>query len=117
MLNNLLSFRSSIHLYRGEINWHSNRRTVLRGIGAGAVGLTGFGSLGTASAQDSISVTGVWTGGEQEDFLAVVDYVEGETDLEIEPVVRDGFPRVEIRTNTVHGNGCRALRNYVGFTQ
>ncbi|WP_207586782.1 extracellular solute-binding protein [Halomontanus rarus] len=73
----------------GEINSHADRRTVLRGIGAGAVGLTGFGSLGTASAQDSITVTGVWTGGEQEDFLAVVDYVEGETDLEISYEPRD----------------------------
>jgi multiple sugar transport system substrate-binding protein len=32
----------------------------------------------------SISVTGVWSGGEQEDFMAVVDFVQEQTGLEIE---------------------------------
>jgi multiple sugar transport system substrate-binding protein len=59
-----------------------DRRTVLKGAGAGVVGL-GLGSSGAAAQQGDLSVTAVWTGGEQEDFQAVIDYVEGEVDSSI----------------------------------
>ncbi|WP_114576261.1 ABC transporter substrate-binding protein [Saliphagus sp. LR7] len=58
-----------------------DRRSVLRGLGA--AGVAGIGVTGTASAQEALTVTGVWTGGEEEDFLAVVDYVSEETGLDI----------------------------------
>ncbi|MFC4436436.1 ABC transporter substrate-binding protein [Halostagnicola sp. GCM10023398] len=73
----------------GENNTHTGRRSVLRGMGGGAVVLAGLGSAGGVSAQEAISVTAVWTEDEEEDFLAVVDYVEGETGLEISYEPRD----------------------------
>ncbi|WP_049928708.1 ABC transporter substrate-binding protein [Halopiger goleimassiliensis] len=74
-----------------------DRRTVLTGLGAGAVGIAGcLGEDGSqeATIQDiepgtSISVTGVWTEGEEEDFLAVVEHVEEETGLDITYEPRD----------------------------
>ncbi|SDR30911.1 ABC transporter substrate-binding protein [Natronobacterium texcoconense] len=73
----------------GERNRLVDRRTVLRGMGAGAVGLAGVGAVGTAAAQDEVTVTAVWTGGEEEDFLAVVDHVEDETGIDISYEPRD----------------------------
>ncbi|WP_049922389.1 ABC transporter substrate-binding protein [Halopiger djelfimassiliensis] len=70
------------------VDW--DRRTVLRGLGVGAVGLAGcLGEDGEGEGESSLSVTGVWTGGEEEDFMAVVDHVENETDLEIQYEPRD----------------------------
>ncbi|RQG94367.1 ABC transporter substrate-binding protein [Natrarchaeobius chitinivorans] len=85
-----------------------DRRTVLGGIGAGAVGIAGcLGEEGDgleetdddtegetggdteATQEGSVTVTGVWTEDEEEDFLAVVDHVEAETDLEITYEPRD----------------------------
>ncbi|PSP75324.1 carbohydrate ABC transporter substrate-binding protein [Halobacteriales archaeon QS_1_68_20] len=66
-----------------------SRRNVLRTTGAVSLatsaGLAGClgGDDGDDSA-DSIEVTGVWSGGEEEDFMAVVDHVEEQTDLTIE---------------------------------
>ncbi|MFC7215801.1 ABC transporter substrate-binding protein [Saliphagus sp. GCM10025334] len=71
-----------------DTNRRVDRRTVLTGIGAGAVGLAGSGSV-TAAKQDdgvegaSITVTGVWTEDEEEDFLAVVSHVEEATGVDI----------------------------------
>ncbi|MCU4741112.1 ABC transporter substrate-binding protein [Natronoglomus mannanivorans] len=66
-----------------------DRREVLRTTAGGAAVLIGLGSVGGASAQDSISVTAVWTDDEEADFLAVVDHVEEETGLEISYEPRD----------------------------
>ncbi|OVE85564.1 ABC transporter substrate-binding protein [Natronolimnobius baerhuensis] len=73
----------------GENNAPIGRRTVLRGAGGGLVVLTGLGSAGGVSAQEAITVTAVWTDDEEEDFLAVVDYAEDETGLEISYAPRD----------------------------
>lgn len=73
----------------GELNTHTGRRTVLRAAGAGAVVLLGLGSVGSTSAQEAVTITAVWTEDEEEDFLAVVDYVEDETGLEISYQPRD----------------------------
>ncbi|PLK21165.1 ABC transporter substrate-binding protein [Natronobacterium gregoryi] len=70
----------------GERNRLVDRRTVLRGVGAGAVGLAG---IGTATAQEAVTITAVWTDDEEEDFLAVVDSAEGETGLDISYEPRD----------------------------
>ncbi|WP_029601427.1 ABC transporter substrate-binding protein [Natronobacterium lacisalsi] len=74
-----------------EPNGRFDRRTVLRGMGGGAVGLAGvgIGVAGSAAAQEALTVTGVWTGGEEEDFLAVVDYVEDQTGIDITYQPRD----------------------------
>ncbi|WP_254863237.1 ABC transporter substrate-binding protein [Halovivax gelatinilyticus] len=65
-----------------------DRRTVLIATGGGIVTLAGLqGSAG--AAQDTITVTAVWTDDEEEDFLAVVDHVEEETGLDIEYAPRD----------------------------
>lgn len=61
-----------------------DRRTVLNGLGAGLVGLAGATDVAAAQQGGSIAVTGVWSGGEQEDFMAVVKFVEQQTNLEIE---------------------------------
>ena len=89
------------------------RRTVIGGIGAGIAGIAGCagfqndggdgggggggdgdggggggnqsdGGDGGDGGQGSISVTGVWSGGEEENFRAVVKHVEEQTDLQIE---------------------------------
>lgn len=66
-----------------------DRRTVLGGIGVSLVGSSGWmgeniGGVEDARSQETaITITGVWTGGEEEDFLAVVDFVEGQTDFDI----------------------------------
>ncbi|MCU4972446.1 ABC transporter substrate-binding protein [Halobacteria archaeon AArc-m2/3/4] len=73
----------------GETNMQFDRREVLRTTAGGAAVLIGLGSVGGASAQDSISVTAVWTDDEEADFLAVVDHVEEETGLEISYEPRD----------------------------
>ena len=71
----------------GDLDNSIDRRTVLRGIaGAGAIGLVGSSVV---SAQDEITITALWTDDEEEDFMAVVDYVEAETDLEISYAPRD----------------------------
>jgi len=59
-----------------------HRRTALKGIGAGLVGLAGSTNA-AASQQTVIDVTGVWSGGEQEDFLAVVEFVSEQTGRQI----------------------------------
>ncbi|WP_255167533.1 ABC transporter substrate-binding protein [Natrononativus amylolyticus] len=65
--------------------WQLERRTVLQAAGAGLIGFVGL-----ATAQDGeVTVTAVWTDDEEEDFLAVVDYAEGETDLDISYAPRD----------------------------
>ena len=92
-----------------------DRRTVLTSLGIGAVGLAGCmgedeedgnggngngggdggqgGGNGDGGGGDgggqSITVTGVWTGGEEEDFMAVVDHVQNETGHEITYEPRD----------------------------
>ncbi len=66
-----------------------DRRTVLQGTGVSILGLAGVGSIGMAGAQESITITAVWTDDEEEDFLAVVDHVEEETGLEITYQPRD----------------------------
>ena len=63
--------------------WSIDRRTVLNGIGAGLVGLAGS-NVAAAQQGGSIDVTGVWSGQEQEDFMAVVDYVQQQTGVQIE---------------------------------
>ncbi|MFP8952981.1 ABC transporter substrate-binding protein [Natrialbaceae archaeon A-arb3/5] len=73
----------------GDDTIQIDRRGVLRGVGGGAVVLAGLGSVGGASAQDAITVTAVWTDDEEEDFLAVADYAEGETGLDITYEPRD----------------------------
>jgi len=42
------------------------------------------GGGGSASGETEISVTGVWSGGEEEDFAKVISYVESETDVSVE---------------------------------
>ncbi|WP_255193056.1 ABC transporter substrate-binding protein [Natronobeatus ordinarius] len=69
-----------------------SRRGVLRGVGGGAVVLVGLGGAGGVSAQEEISLTALWTDDEEEDFLAVVDYVEEETGIEISYQPRDTEP-------------------------
>lgn len=83
-----------------------DRRTVLGGISAGIAGLAGCGADGDGgdtSPDDggdgggdgtpgedgsgggaSLSVTGVWSGGEEESFLQVVDFVRSESGHQIE---------------------------------
>ncbi|RQH00800.1 ABC transporter substrate-binding protein [Natrarchaeobius oligotrophus] len=73
----------------GENTTQIGRRGVLRGMGAGTVALAGLGSVSSASAQEEVTITAVWTDDEQEDFLAVVDYVEGETGLDVSYAPRD----------------------------
>lgn len=63
---------------------HVTRRTALKGVGASALGLAGFGSQGAAAQGETIGVTALWTSGEQEDFQAVIDFVEGATDANID---------------------------------
>ncbi|ELZ07171.1 family 1 extracellular solute-binding protein [Halovivax asiaticus JCM 14624] len=66
-----------------------DRRTVLAATGAGIVGLAGCqGGPGGGSDSD-LTVTGVWTGGEEESFLDVVDYVQDELDIDIAYDPRD----------------------------
>ncbi|MFP8889107.1 ABC transporter substrate-binding protein [Natrialbaceae archaeon A-CW2] len=75
----------------GESNWQIDRRTVLEGIGIGAVGLAGATNVQARSTvqEGEITITAVWTDDEEEDFLAVVDYAEGETGLDISYAPRD----------------------------
>ncbi|ADD05799.1 ABC-type transport system periplasmic substrate-binding protein [Natrialba magadii ATCC 43099] len=73
----------------GDDTMNVDRRGVLRGVGGGAIVLAGLGGAGSVSAQDAITVTAVWTDDEEEDFLAVVDYVEDETDIDISYAPRD----------------------------
>ncbi|MCU4925653.1 ABC transporter substrate-binding protein [Halobacteria archaeon AArc-dxtr1] len=73
----------------GDNTIQIDRRGVLRGTGGAAAVVVGLGSIGGASAQEALSVTAVWTDDEEEDFLAVVDYAEDETGLEISYAPRD----------------------------
>ncbi|MFP9061034.1 ABC transporter substrate-binding protein [Natrialbaceae archaeon A-chndr2] len=75
----------------GESNWQIDRRTVLEGIGIGAVGLAGATNVQARSTvqEGEITITAVWTDDEEEDFLAVVNYAEGETGLDISYAPRD----------------------------
>ena len=66
-----------------------DRRTVLQGASAGILGVAGLSSIGTVGAQESITITTLWTEGEEEDFLAVVDHVEEETGIDISHQPRD----------------------------
>ena len=64
-----------------------DRRTVLGGIGAGVAGLAGPTATATASQGQEgteLSVTGVWTGAEQEAFSEVLSFVEEETNHTLE---------------------------------
>ncbi|MHC3436651.1 ABC transporter substrate-binding protein [Natrialbaceae archaeon A-gly3] len=74
----------------GDLDNSIDRRTVLQGIaGAGAVGLVGSSVV---SAQEEITITALWTDDEQEDFMAVVDYVEDEAGVDISYAPRDTEP-------------------------
>ena len=81
----------------GDIPTEVDRRTVLTGLGGGTIALAGcLGEDDSAEATvqevepgTSISVTAVWTEEEEEDFRAVIDHVEAETDLEITYEPRD----------------------------
>ncbi|MFP8958233.1 ABC transporter substrate-binding protein [Natrialbaceae archaeon A-CW3] len=75
----------------GESNWQLDRRTALKTIGIGTVGLAGAMNVqARSSLQDGeITITAVWTDDEEEDFLAVVDYAEEETGLDISYAPRD----------------------------
>ncbi|TYT63875.1 ABC transporter substrate-binding protein [Natrialba swarupiae] len=94
----------------GDSNMPVRRRTVIGGVGAGVVGLAGclgeegsdveestdeaddaddVGDEGGEVQEESISVTGVWTEDEEEDFLAVVDHAEEETGIDITYEPRD----------------------------
>ncbi|OIB57753.1 ABC transporter substrate-binding protein [Natrialba sp. SSL1] len=73
----------------GDDTMNVDRRGVLRGVGGGAIALAGLGGAGGVSAQEAVTVTAVWTDDEEEDFLAVVDYVEGETGVDISYAPRD----------------------------
>lgn len=76
-----------------------DRRTVLAGVGGSAVGLAGClgeddegddeDGDGGAESGESITVTGVWTEAEEEDFMAVVEDAEEETGLDITYEPRD----------------------------
>jgi multiple sugar transport system substrate-binding protein len=63
-----------------------SRRRFVRAAGAGgvAVALANPSSAQDGGGEDTeITVTGVWTGGEEEDFLAVVEYTEEQTGFNV----------------------------------
>ncbi|WP_247728934.1 ABC transporter substrate-binding protein [Halovivax limisalsi] len=72
-----------------ETTHHVDRRTVIGATGAGMAALAGcqgvIESNSNAAAQGggSITVTGVWTGAEEENFQAVIDHVQEETGIDI----------------------------------
>lgn len=89
-----------------DISPHVRRRAVLASLGAGVASMAGCldddeeedvdddMDDDTDPADDpdegaTLAVTAVWTEGEQEDFEAVIDHVEGETGHEIEYHPRD----------------------------
>lgn len=82
----------------------TTRRRFIWGVGATGTAASLTGCIGddeddsddTSDDDDSgsdepgsISLTGVWTGGEEEDFRAVMEHVESETEMEIEYHPRD----------------------------
>ena len=71
---------------------HIGRRRVLRGVGGSGVILLGLGTAGGATAQDTVTITALWTDEEEEDFMAVLDHVEAETDLDFSYEPRDTEP-------------------------
>ncbi|MFP9192207.1 ABC transporter substrate-binding protein [Natronosalvus vescus] len=75
----------------GESDWQIDRRTVLEAIGIGTVGLAGATNVQARSTvqEGEVTVTAVWTDDEEEDFLAVVDYAEEETGIDISYAPRD----------------------------
>ncbi|MFC3958518.1 ABC transporter substrate-binding protein [Halovivax cerinus] len=67
-----------------------DRRTVLVASGGSIAALAGCqGGPGGDGGSADLTVTGVWTGGEEESFLEVVDYVQDEIDVEIAYDPRD----------------------------
>jgi len=70
-----------------------SRRTVLGGIGTGVVGIAGCigggGGGQSSNGSEAVTITGVWTEGEEASFDAVLDHVASETDAELQYEPRD----------------------------